>query len=237
MSDVRIGQLTFDELNQLVGMKRSEPFEAYFAPMKITTEQKRQRIELAKRFEDEFLYILAWLFNLYPHIDASAVDELKNRYMEVLAGLGIVSATAARIAEDTVAAYSGYSGYSDYSEYELQASKFAADTVATTADHKDDPYFYSHDRARLLAEGEANTVYNYKEYGEAVAGGLLLKTWETVGDTHVRETHQEIEGVTLPIDEPFEVGGYYMQYPRDASEGAGAEEIANCRCSLTYSAY
>lgn len=231
MSDVRIGQLTFDELNKLVGMKRSEPFEAYFAPMRITEEQKQQRIDLAKRFEDEFLYILAWLFNMYPYVDTAAVDELKNRYMDVLAELGIVSVTAARIAEEAAAGIVQTAG----SEYELQASKFAADTVSTTADHKDDPYFYSHDRARLLAEGEANTVYNYKEYEEAVSGGLLLKTWETVGDTHVRETHQEIDGVTIPIDEPFEVGGYYMQYPRDASEGAGAEEIANCRCSLTYS--
>lgn len=219
---MNISSLSFDELNKLVGMKRSEDFARYFAPMKLTEEQKRQRIELADRLEDEFLFVLAWMFESYPNINTDMVEELKDRYIDALVELGIITNTATEIA--TAAEQ----------EHRLQAEKFAADTVTATAQNKDDPYFYSHDRARLLAEGEANTVYNLEEYDAALLGGLMLKTWETAGDTHVRDSHQEIEGTTIPIDEPFEVGGYYMQYPRDGSMGAGAEEIANCRCSLTY---
>ena len=54
-------------------------------------------------------------------------------------------------------------------------------------------------------------------------------------DKHTRDSHRDLDGVSKPISEPFEVGEYLMQFPTDDSLGAGMEEIANCRCSVEYS--
>jgi len=57
------------------------------------------------------------------------------------------------------------------------------------------------------------------------------KTWWTMRDNMVRESHAAVHGVTVPFDEPFEVGDSLLMFPGDTSLGAGVEEIANCRCS------
>jgi uncharacterized protein with gpF-like domain len=62
----------------------------------------------------------------------------------------------------------------------------------------------------------------------------VTKTWETVGDGKVRETHVEADGQTVPISDVFRVGGYSMMFPGDSNLGAPASEIANCRCSAQY---
>lgn len=223
----RIDQVaTLDELNQLVGMDRSEPFDRYFGTMRLSDEQKRVRIELAERLEDEFVYCLALLYYSYPNINESLISVIEQRYMDALINIGVIDRDAERIVLETSTELKA--------EYELQAKKFAADTVSVTADHKDEAYYYSNDRARLLAEGEASTIFNMVDYDAAMIAGLYFKQWQTAGDTHVRETHEELEGVIKHIDEPFEVGAEMMMFPRDGSLGAGAEEIANCRCSVAY---
>lgn len=66
--------------------------------------------------------------------------------------------------------------------------------------------------------------------------GQVRKNWITVGDDRVRPTHVQA-GLTqkaVPLDEPFTVGGFSLQYPRDSSLGAPPEEIINCRCSTEY---
>jgi hypothetical protein len=54
------------------------------------------------------------------------------------------------------------------------------------------------------------------------------KTWTNAGDSRVRETHQEAEGQTVPIDEPYRVGGASLSYPGDPF--GPSEEVLNCRC-------
>lgn len=61
------------------------------------------------------------------------------------------------------------------------------------------------------------------------------KSWKTVGDKNVRETHTGAEDLgEIGVDEFFQVGAYLMQYPGDTSMGAGIEEIINCRCDVIY---
>ena len=64
--------------------------------------------------------------------------------------------------------------------------------------------------------------------------GNFFKRWNTMGDDRVRPTHAFVDQTVISIDENFEVGAYEMYEPSDDSFGAGAEEIANCRCYLTY---
>ena len=66
----------------------------------------------------------------------------------------------------------------------------------------------------------------------AVEVGSTTKTWKTVGNGHVRDSHAEMEGVTIPIGDEFEVGGERLFLPGDPS--ASLEETANCRCYVAY---
>jgi SPP1 gp7 family putative phage head morphogenesis protein len=60
------------------------------------------------------------------------------------------------------------------------------------------------------------------------------KTWVAINDSRTRPSHSAVGGTTVPFDQPFSVGGALMMRPGDASLGAGAEEIVNCRCSILY---
>jgi hypothetical protein len=60
---------------------------------------------------------------------------------------------------------------------------------------------------------------------------LLEKTWVTMGDKRVRPTHNASNFQTVPINQPFIVGGFELQFPGDSSLGAPLEETAGCRCS------
>ena len=58
-----------------------------------------------------------------------------------------------------------------------------------------------------------------------------IKTWATLGDQLVRDSHVEADSQQRNVDEPFDVGSSQLMFPGDTSLGAGPEEIANCRCS------
>lgn len=216
------GVLTFDELNKMVGMKRSESFNKYFAPMRISAKQKRERIRLAEALEEEFLYMLSYMFYAYPVINEQMVEDLRDGYIRQLEELGIATMVADDIARRN-------------NVYYRQANKFAVDCIEATQRHKDDPYYYSADRARLMGEDQANFIFDAKDYADAVENGYLFKTWNTVGDNRVRNSHEEVEGLTIPIDEPFVLQGGLMMAPHDDSMGVSEEELIMCRCSLSYS--
>lgn len=75
----------------------------------------------------------------------------------------------------------------------------------------------------------------------SVAGGDNIreddqptKTWESVGDDHVREAHLEADGQEVPISEPFIVDGESLMFPGDTNLGASAGNVINCRCGVSY---
>lgn len=63
---------------------------------------------------------------------------------------------------------------------------------------------------------------------------VLKKSWLTLRDKKVRDTHRAAEGQTRPVNEAFNVGSSRMMYPGDTSLGAPVREIAHCRCSAMY---
>lgn len=75
-------------------------------------------------------------------------------------------------------------------------------------------------QARFDANEQISEDFGVKRY----------KTWITVGDERVRESHEGLDGMTIPIDEPFPNG---LMYPCDPS--GTPEETCNCRCWLDYS--
>lgn len=201
----------FDELNN----RRSEPYKKYFSIMALSKEQIEERINFSKQFEDIMFYIL----NL---IDVM----IENKTVDITF-----------IQSAIVKAYSGIlSDYIDLDDYLTDyIEKFATEFPQNTIDNQDDPYYLSLDRALYVSENEANSICNYKDMKKALLDGKTEKTWITQNDNRVRWTHVEVHEKTIPIDELFVVGNSLMQFPKDISHGADANEIVNCRCSIKYS--
>lgn len=63
-----------------------------------------------------------------------------------------------------------------------------------------------------------------------VTGRLLQKRWRTEHDDRVRASHRHVDGVTLPLYQSFDVGGFPMLFPGDPQ--GPADEVVNCRCDL-----
>lgn len=63
----------------------------------------------------------------------------------------------------------------------------------------------------------------------------VKKIWDTAGDSRVRHSHKELDGVAVGIDEPFvTVNGHRLLYPHDTSLNAPASELVMCRCRVRY---
>jgi hypothetical protein len=68
----------------------------------------------------------------------------------------------------------------------------------------------------------------------------LWKNWQSVGDSHVRPSHQFLGATSykshsVPIGEPFvSIHGAKMNFPGDVSLGAPLDETINCRCFMTF---
>lgn len=60
----------------------------------------------------------------------------------------------------------------------------------------------------------------------------LWKSWYATMDHRTRPTHAQANGQTVPINQPFTVGGSSLDYPGDPS-GPG-DEVIHCRCTVTY---
>ena len=60
----------------------------------------------------------------------------------------------------------------------------------------------------------------------------VVRMWVTQGDDRVRPAHRAVHGKTLPVGEPFTVGGFAMRYPGDPL--APEDLTVNCRCRLRY---
>lgn len=223
--------LPFDETNKLQSM----PFEKYFGEMELTDQQEEERIKLARDIEAAMLYFfdavvlylnngvgsLAALLSLLIAELTEAFDEneLSEKEKQEDDDLPLLL-LALMMPDDFVDGY---------------VVTLARELYMSTMSHKDDPYFLSADRARLIGEEEANTVYNHLDYVKALAQGKKRKRWRTQRDAKVRTTHRPVDGQTIPIGDFFTVGAAKMLYPRDVVNGGNhPEEIVNCRCHVEY---
>lgn len=63
-------------------------------------------------------------------------------------------------------------------------------------------------------------------------GGGITKQWLATEDERTRPTHVEADGQQRPLDQPFTVGGFPLDFPGDPA-GPDAE-VCNCRCTIIY---
>lgn len=213
---------SYDELNIRPSNRRSEPYEEYFSKMSISGKEKQERIAFSEQMEEVVLYILALIETT---IESGETDQeyiqtqFYDKYLDVIASYMLI---------DTY-----------IKQYALSVTKQIIDATFERFSAEDksitDDYYLSNDRAMFISECEANSVLNYRQYSKAMKAGKTKKKWIDVGDKRERKTHLEVGGTILPIDEPFSVGDSLLQFPKDTSLGASADEIVNCRCSIQYS--
>lgn len=213
---------SYDELNvRELGNRRSEPYKEYFSKMSISDKEKQESIAFSEQMEEVVLYILALIETTIEsgetnreYIQAQFYD----KYLDVIASYMLI---------DTY-----------IKQYTLGVTKQIIDATFERFSSEDksitDDYYLSNDRAMFISECEANSILNYRQYLKAVKAGKTKKKWIDVGDKRERKTHLEVGGTILPIDEPFSVGDSLLQFPKDTSLGASADEIVNCRCSIQY---
>lgn len=83
-----------------------------------------------------------------------------------------------------------------------------------------------------IVETESHRDSNEGAYKTALKAGATSKTWHTMGDDRVRDTHFWLDGVSAPLDgEFYNYKGESTLYP---GQWGIAEEDVNCRCWLTY---
>ncbi|MFJ3793452.1 phage portal protein [Kitasatospora sp. NPDC090091] len=95
------------------------------------------------------------------------------------------------------------------------------------------------EHARAVADATARgiaaaAVNGAAEASAAACGPQVTRTWISRGDERVRPAHQELNGQTLPVLEPFSADGFPLRYPGDPI--APPALIRNCRCRLRYQA-
>ena len=213
---------SYDELNIILGNHRSEPYKEYFSKMSISDKEKQERIAFSEQMEEVVLYILALIETT---IESGESDQeyiqtqFYDKYLDVIASYMLIDTYIKQYALDVTKQI-----------IDATFERFSSEDKSIT-----DDYYLSNDRAMFISECEANSILNYRQYSKAVKAGKTKKKWIDVGDKRERKTHLEVGGTTLPIDEPFSVGDSLLQFPKDVSLGASADEIVNCRCSIQYS--
>lgn len=216
-------QLRFDELNILGAYEapRSMPIEQWFGEMNLSESEKKTRISFATALMALVFTALTriYVYKSYGYEDLSAIDkDLTEQFLVLIDDYTVLDNPIRRYVRRYV-------------------RRLIDTTIAHLGDGAPsaDSYWLSEDRARLNAENETNSVFNYDEFRIAKANGYKYKTWVTMGDERVRPAHVEVEGLTIPIDEYFHVGNSLLAYPRDFSMDPDPDDVVNCRCTLTYS--
>lgn len=88
-------------------------------------------------------------------------------------------------------------------------------------------------RKKLIVDTGILGSYNMGLYDSASNDASIKKTWVTMGDNKVRETHRILRGDNVRVTEPFIVNGVPIRFPRDPL--APPSLTINCRCFLRFS--
>lgn len=227
--------------------------ELYFAVMLITNPQKTRRILLAEElenwfmdlFDEEYEDILEGTFKDNQEV---YIDRIIDKYLEITdvsmtatdnysrSVIDKAVKTASEIQETTwrnivtvplSKAKDEWFPEDQMAEFIKSGIGIGTAMFATTELTK----WLGKERANLIALNEANWKWNNEEYFDALET-KKTKTWHTALDERVRASHMSLEGVTIGINEMFNVGGYPALMPLDSS--LPISETANCRCTLEY---
>lgn len=86
-------------------------------------------------------------------------------------------------------------------------------------------------RARRIARTESIGAANMGTLSSYQQANVPYKTWVTMRDGLVRDSHRPMDGVSIPVNDKFVLpSGAQMDAPGDPA--GGIREIVNCRCTI-----
>lgn len=215
-----------DERKELIfnGFSRSKPFDEFFEQLDASKEETEERKKTAEFLEDAFLiWFSLQVLRLSQGVRPSMWDlsqEIRNKLHDTLEGLDLP--ITSRLADHI-------------ESLSLDIAENTYNRVFGVLEPTDNDLWYvSNDRARFVAENEAQTIHEIMSYEMALALGKTKKVWKSELLPTTRAWHEEASGQVQAIEEPFIVNGELMLFPRDDSLGASAENIVNCVCHAEY---
>jgi len=99
---------------------------------------------------------------------------------------------------------------------------------------RDDFQLIGRARALSIARTETHSAANAAQLFAAEELGRtdMKREWIAAGDERTREDHEAADGQVVALDEPFNVGGEFLDYPGDAD--GSPEQVINCRCTTGF---
>lgn len=198
-------------------------FHKYFEEMALDDDEKQARIEFADKILEVFAAVFASVEELKTEEENDGeeiylffIDEATEFYLDTLEDFGLTDEF--------------------YTNRAKNASEEIINTIKKIIEENGSPdKALTNDKLMRIAWTEANIIKNheYNEYQKSQ--GKTQKTWVTMGDEKVRLAHSYVDGVTIGIDEDFDIDGYAMACPCDTTNNPPADLIVNCRCVCKYS--
>ena len=105
-----------------------------------------------------------------------------------------------------------------------------AGRIAEAVSSKNASLMYSFARTMMTGAQNAGRLEAMREARDM--GIKLKKRWLATLDSHTRDTHRDLDGVSVDVDKPFVIDGKEIMFPGDPN--ADADLVVNCRCTLIY---
>lgn len=107
------------------------------------------------------------------------------------------------------------------------------DSIRQLADRVRTAAAVSEPRARTIARTEVVGASNSAAIAQARSAGVpMRKLWMATEDARTRPSHVIADGQTVELDEPFDVGGFLLDFPGDPT--GPPQEIISCRCAIGF---
>lgn len=106
-----------------------------------------------------------------------------------------------------------------------QITKRMVDSLCTQNENKMRTF------SRTAVTGAQNAGRQAQMEDAEEEGIKVKKRWLATLDNRTRDTHADLDGQEVPIDEPFEVDGMEIMYPGDP-DCDYPELVYNCRCTM-----
>nr|DAL46612.1 MAG TPA_asm: minor capsid component [Caudoviricetes sp.] len=92
-------------------------------------------------------------------------------------------------------------------------------------------------KARRIARTESHGAVSAGQLAaakerEQLTGIRMFKRWLSTSDARTRASHRVADGQTVPLDQPFRVGGWLLQHPAGGNPLVPGHITTNCRCSM-----
>lgn len=211
----------------------------YYQEMALSQKEREKRADVATKTEIELVDLFMDMSSAYQ----KSLDDFVENYGNFSDGLNIIynkaedelmTAAETPFAEEFLKLQKANFGLilvttlSRLRQKEADLNREIEDFITDTSLI----WLFSVNRAGIDARNLVNSLGNCNQLVELQQQGYKNKQWCTIMDGRERMTHAAANGQTVPINQPFYIGGYPMMFPRDDSGGAPINEIINCRCTM-----